>query len=107
MQQRAPGVFVDHRRDLDRLGVDGRVELEVDRPHHVRRVGIHRRDRGHPSPLARTVHPHLQALLAPQPMDLLLVDLTSLVVAQRRPGAPEPMTRMPGRRVSALEACNG
>ena len=34
--------------------------------------------------------------LAPQPVDLLLVDLTALVVAQRRPGPPEPMARMFG-----------
>ena len=57
---------------------------------------IDRRDRGHPGPLTRAVHPHLQALLTPQPVDLLLVDLTALVVAQRRPGAPEPMARVFG-----------
>ena len=85
------GVFVDHRRDLDRLAVDGGVELEIDRPHHIRGVGRNRRDRGHPSPLAWTVHPHLQPFLAPEPVDLLLVDLTVLVVAQRRPGPPEPV----------------
>ena len=91
------GVLVDHRRDLDRLAVDGGVELEIDRPHHVRGIGVDRRDRGHPGPFPRTMHPHLQALLAPQAVDLLLVHLTALVVAQRRPGTPEPMARMFGR----------
>src|ERR1700682_474661 len=94
MQQRNPGVLVDHRGDLDRLAVDGGVELEVDRPHHVRRVGGDRWDRGHPGPFAWAVHPHLQALLTPEPVDLLLVDLTALVVAQRRPRTPEPMARV-------------
>ena len=39
---------------------------------------------------------HLQAFLAPQPVDLLHVDLTALVVAQRRPGTSEPMARVLG-----------
>ena len=39
---------------------------------------------------------HLQPFLAPQPVNLLLVDLTALVVAQRRPGPPEPMARVLG-----------
>jgi len=46
-------------------------------------------------PLAELL-PHLQPFLAPQPVDLLFVDLTALVVAQRRPGAPEPMARVFG-----------
>ncbi len=94
MQQRFTGVFVDHRGNLDRLAVGGGVELEVDRPHHVRGIGLNRRDRRHPGPLARRDHLHLQSLFAPQAMDLLLVDLAALVVAQRGPGAPEPMARV-------------
>lgn len=61
-------------------------------PHHARRVSgdrWHRRDAG---PLARGHDLDLQALLTPQPVDSLLVDLTALVVAQRSPGTPEPMT---------------
>src|ERR1700741_2598630 len=53
--------------------------------------GLHRRDRGHPGPLPRARHLHLEALFAPQPLNLLLVDLTAFVVAQRRPCTPEPM----------------
>lgn len=35
MQQRLPGVFIDRRRDLDRLDVSGGIELEVIRPQHI------------------------------------------------------------------------
>jgi hypothetical protein len=96
VQRRAPGMFVDHRGDLDRLAVHGRIELKVDRPHHIRGVGPDRRDRRHPHPPARRDHLHLQPLVAPHPMHLLLVDLTALVVTQRRPRTPEPMTRVFG-----------
>src|SRR3954447_8225331 len=44
-------VFVDHRRDLDGRTVDGGVELEIDRPHHLRRIDLGRRDRAHPARL--------------------------------------------------------
>lgn len=37
--------------------------------------------------------PDLQPFLAPQSVDLILVDLTALVVALRRPGTPEPQGR--------------
>lgn len=96
MQQRFTGVLVDHRCNLDGLAVDGGVELEVDRPHHLRGVGDHLRRRGRPGPFTRAVDTPLQPLLAPQPMDLLHVDLLAFVVTQRRPGPPEPMTRMLG-----------
>jgi hypothetical protein len=65
------GVLVNHRQDLDRPTVGGRVELEVDGPHHVRAGrGRHRRHRGGPDPLAATLHDHAEAFLAPQPLDL-------------------------------------
>lgn len=82
-------VFVDHRGDLDGLAVDSGVELEVDGPHHLRRISLDRRYRGDPGPLAWTADADLQTLFAPQAVDLLLVDLTVLVVAQPRPGTPE------------------
>src|SRR5690606_18699888 len=88
VQQRFAGVFVDHRGDLDGLAVDSGVELEVDGPHHLRRISLDRRCRGDPGPLTWTADADLQALFAPQAVDLLLVDLTVFVVAQRRPGAP-------------------
>ena len=74
MQQRFTGVFVDHRRDLDGLAVGGGIELEVDRPHHLRGVGDHLRRRGRPGPFTRAMDPALQPLLAPQPVHLLHVD---------------------------------
>jgi hypothetical protein len=49
------------------LAVHGGVVLEIDRPHHVRRISGHWRDRRHPSPLAR--RPAMQAFLAPQQVD--------------------------------------
>ena len=61
-------------------------------------IGVDRRDRGHPSPLTRTMHAHLQPFLAPEPVNLLLVDLTARVVAQGRPGTPEPVTGVFGAR---------
>jgi hypothetical protein len=36
VQRRHPGVFVDHRGDLDRPAVNAGVEPEIDRPHHLR-----------------------------------------------------------------------
>lgn len=36
VQQRAPGVFDDHRGDLDCLAVDSGVELELDCPQDIR-----------------------------------------------------------------------
>ena len=92
VQQRFAGVFVDHRGDLDGLAIDGGVELEIDRPHHARRVSEERQHRRDSRPLARGHDLDLQALFTPEPVDLLLVDLTALVVAQRRPGTPEPVT---------------
>ena len=72
------------------------AELEIDRPQHVRSIRLDLRDRRDTGPLTRTADPHLQPLLAPQPVDLLLVDLTALVIAQRRPSTPEPMARVFG-----------
>jgi hypothetical protein len=41
------------------------IELEVDRPQHVRRVGLDRRDRGHPGPIPRRSGLDLQAFFVP------------------------------------------
>ncbi|MGJ6122490.1 hypothetical protein QN239_07935 [Mycolicibacterium sp. Y3] len=51
----------------------------------------------------------LKALFAPQPVNLLLVDLTAFVVAQCRPGTPEPMARVFGAyaRSQALISASG
>jgi hypothetical protein len=40
IQEGLPGVFVDHRRDLDRLTIDGRIELRVLSPQHFRGIGF-------------------------------------------------------------------
>jgi len=86
-------VLVEHRCDLDDLAVDGGVELEIDRPHRLGRIGSHlRRARRLACAFAWAVHSSLQALLFPQAVHLFLVHVPVLVVTQRRPGTPEPMT---------------
>jgi hypothetical protein len=96
MQQRLARVLVSHRRDLDGLTVDRGVELKVQRPHHLRRIRGHLRCGGRAGTFARAADRHLQPLLAPQPVHLLLVHRTALVVAQRRPGASQPVAPVVG-----------
>jgi hypothetical protein len=56
------------------------VELEVDGPHPVRCVRLRRvRCRARPQPLGSPLLRHSQAFLAPQPLDLLVVDVPALV----------------------------
>ena len=43
VEQRFASVFIDHRLDLELSAISGRVELEIDRPHHVRSVGLNDR----------------------------------------------------------------
>lgn len=62
--QRLAGVLVDHRRDLDRLAVDGGVELEVYCPQHVRCISFDLRTRTDASTFTRMLDPHLQPNLA-------------------------------------------
>src|SRR5215217_3688660 len=73
------GVLVDDGDDLDRPPVGGGVELEIHRPHPVRRVrrrGV-RCGRGtHPLPPAALWDP--EPLVAPQPLHLLVVDVPAL-----------------------------
>jgi hypothetical protein len=87
-------VFIDDRHNLDRSPVGGEVELEVDGPQGVWIVSARSRDgdRGAaafaPPPLR-----HPQTLIAPQSLDLLVIDdpaLAAGIVA----GGPKPATRM-------------
>jgi hypothetical protein len=73
------GVFVHNGHDLDRAAVGGGVELEIHRPHHIRRIrGRWVRCRGRAETLAPTWLRHAQALVAPEPLDFLVIDLPGL-----------------------------
>ena len=68
-----PGVFVDDRADLDQSSVLVGVELEVHRPHHVRRVRRRRVDGRGPDALASTPLRDPEPFVTPQALDLLVV----------------------------------
>ena len=72
------GVLVDDGDNLDRPAIGGGVELEVDRPHPVRRLGRHRLSGGGAEPFATTALRHPEPLVAPQPLDFLVVDWPAL-----------------------------
>ena len=66
-------VLVDDGADLDRQAAFVAVELEVDRSHQVRRRGGGRVGGGGTHAFAAATLRHAEALLAPQPLDLLVV----------------------------------
>ena len=66
------GVLIDDRGDLDRPACLVGVELEVHRPHHIRRAGLWGFCGGGPHAFASTFHRHPQALFTPEPLDLLM-----------------------------------
>jgi len=69
-----PGVLVDDGHDLDGAAVSGGIELKVDRPHHVRCLGLrHMRCGGTAEAFTAAPLRHSKALLAPQPLDLFVV----------------------------------
>ena len=87
-------VFVDDGHNLDRSSVGGGVELEVDGPDLIRGVGLRPVGRC-ASAGAFTSSPvrHAQPFLAPEPLDLLVVDVPALgvgIVISR----PEPPPRV-------------
>ena len=98
--QAFPGVLIDDGHDLDRAPIGGGVELEIHRPHPVRGIRSWRRCCGAD---AQTFAPsalrHPQALLTPQPLNLLVVHDPALA-AGVVVGAPESPPRM-GFRVLA------
>ena len=97
VQHRQPGALVDHRRDLDGLPVDGRVELKVKCPYDFRCIGFDLRTGTDTGAFARVIDPHLQPFLFPESVRLLLVHRHARIVRQIRPGAPEPVERvLPG-----------
>lgn len=99
-----PGVFVDDRADLDRPILLVGIELEVHRPHHVRRVRCRRVDGRGCDAFASTLLRNAQALVTPEAVDLLAVDAPALgarivirpPVPVRR--AASPATPDPGPR---------
>lgn len=66
---------------FDRLAVSRGIKLESVRPQPLRGGGHQFWHRGRPGLFMRTVDGPLLPLLAPQPVSLLDVDLTALVVA--------------------------
>ena len=77
--QALASVLIDDGDDLDRPAVGRGVELEVDRPHPVRRI----RDRSvgcgrGPEAFAAAALRHPEPFLPPQPLDLLVVDAPAL-----------------------------
>ena len=95
-RQGLAGVLIDHVEQLQRAAVDGRVELEVQRPDVIRALrpqplrGHSRVAKAKPFPFALR---HAQALLAPQPLNLLAVHRPALV-ADSAPGQPVTPTRV-------------
>jgi len=68
------GVFIDDGADLDRWALLVGVELEIDCPDHVR-LGRCRRVDGRGTDAFATLTPRdPQALLSPEPLDLLMID---------------------------------
>jgi hypothetical protein len=73
------GVLVDDGDDLDGPAVGGGVELEVHRPHPVRRIRGHRAGRGcDADALAAPGLGHPEPFVAPQPLNLLVVHRPAL-----------------------------
>src|SRR5690606_9195523 len=68
-----PGVLIHDRADLDRAALLVGVELEVDRPHHVRRVRRRRVDGRGPDAFAAPPLRDTEALVTPEALDLLVV----------------------------------
>lgn len=69
-----PGVFVDDRADLDRRILLVGIELEVHRPHHVRRVRCGRVDARGSDAFASTLLWDAQVFVTSEVLDLLVVD---------------------------------
>ena len=87
-------VFADDRHNLDRSSVGGGVELEVDGPDLIRGVGLRPVGRrAGAGAFASSLVRHAQPFLAPEPLDLLVVDVPALgagVVIRK----PEPAPRV-------------
>ena len=73
-----PGVLIDYRTDLDRPALFVGVELEVHRPHHVRRVRCCGVDGRGPDAFATPLLPDAEALVTPEALDLLVVHDSAL-----------------------------
>jgi hypothetical protein len=88
---------------FDRFAVDDGVELEIVRPHHVRASASTGGMEDIP-PVCADRGRAPGRLLRPPPVDLLLVDLTVLVVAQRPPRPPGTDGRGAGGRTPATRS---
>ena len=73
--------------------VDGGGELQIHSPHHMRGVGFDLRARAATGPCAWMMNPNLKVFFLPQPVNLLLVHHSALIVPQVRPDATKTMQR--------------
>jgi hypothetical protein len=110
-------VFVPYGHDLDRSAVGRGVELEVHRPHGVRRIrGGHGACGRGAEALAPAALRCPQALIAPEPLHLLVVDLpavgTRVVIRRAKSAAwmalgPVALVTVAGWICSACRGCQG
>ena len=106
--QRLARELVDDVEQLQRPPVGGLVELEVERPHLVGALGAqplgrHRRRRRAAGACACALR-HPQALLAPQPLHPLAVDLPALLAQPGGARAGTPTADAPRRTRAARRA---
>jgi hypothetical protein len=97
-RQAFAGELVDHVEHLEGASVDGGVELEVERPQHVRSDRAHRPDM-HADPgqaLLALLLWDTQALFAPQPSDPLVVHPAALPAGLLRRASPPPPRSLRG-----------
>jgi hypothetical protein len=92
------GVLVDDVQQLQRATIDGRVELEVERPKDVRSDRTHRTncDADTAVRLLPLAIRHFQSFLTPEAMHSLVVDLPAVATELLR-GAPPAPPRSPSR----------
>ena len=91
--ERFAGVLVDDRHNLDRPPIGGHVELEIGRPHLVGRISIDLRRGGDAVAFSAATLRYPQALLAPEPLEFLVIDIPTFG-AGIMIGGPKPTTRM-------------
>jgi len=98
-RQRLAGELVDDVEELQLTAIGGRVVLKIQRPHMVGAHGAEpagrRARRTEPAPFARSAR-HPQALLAPDPLGALAVEIEALE-AQLRVSAAIAPARMHSR----------
>ena len=72
------GVFVHDRTNLECFALLAHIELEIHGPHHIRGGRRRRVDRGAANPFASTTLWHSEPFVTPQPLDFLMIDVSSV-----------------------------